>query len=152
MTPAKLLCEWLHNFVVRADFDSLVQFENAASYINGWLRAGSRPLCLLASIVTLWLARTWFAALWRADCAALCCAVLIELNIRYSTTRSYMWKKKNTKTYFLKKKAHPKRIKKREKARRQGIVEGVQVGALRGERSAKRARWGRKKKIRKSLP
>ena len=63
-------------FVSRADFDLFVRFENTASCMNARRHDGSRVLCLLACVVALRSARTWFAALCRADCAVLCCAVL----------------------------------------------------------------------------
>ena len=76
ITPAKscFVSGRSYIFVGRAHFDFFIHFENAASSINARRHAGSRKLCLLACVVALWSARTWFAALCRIDCAMLCCA------------------------------------------------------------------------------
>ena len=56
-----------------ADFDLIVYFENAASCMNARRDASSRNLCLLACVIALWSARTYFAVLSTAGCALLCC-------------------------------------------------------------------------------
>ena len=53
ITPAKLLCEWLHIFVGQADFDFFVRFENTSSCINARRHPASSQLCLLACVVAL---------------------------------------------------------------------------------------------------
>ena len=73
IAPAKPLCEWLFIFLGRADFDFFVRFEDTESWINARRHAGSSQLCLLACVVALWSARTYFAACagW-LRCAVLC--------------------------------------------------------------------------------
>ena len=75
-------CFWLYIVLARQILiSSLVSRTQAA---DARRHAGSRQLCLLACVVTLWSARTCFAALCMADCAAvLCCG-------RCSTTTCYI--------------------------------------------------------------
>ena len=109
-------------FVGRADLDFSVRSEDTANCINARRHAGSRQLlsAFLRCRALMDTYNTFFAALCRADCAALCCAVL-AVDARRHHARTYK-KKWPTETKNMKKEGSSE---KNEKARQQVIEEGV---------------------------